>query len=131
MLVLVVGASGTLGREAVRALHAAGHRVRGMTRSPERIRVIELLGGEATIGDLTDPPSLARACSGVDAVLAAAHGALGRGRYTSAAVDDAGHRALVDAARAAGVGRFVYVSALGAAPDHPVDFLRTKRSLEQ
>ncbi|MEO8755309.1 MAG: NmrA family NAD(P)-binding protein [Casimicrobiaceae bacterium] len=34
-------------------------------------------------------------------------------------------------ARAAGVSRFVYTSALGAAPDHPVDFFRTKYAIEQ
>jgi NADH dehydrogenase len=64
-------------------------------------------------------------------VIAAAHGALGRGENRSEAVDDAGHRSLIDAARSTGVTRFVYTSALGAAPDHPVDFFRTKWAIEQ
>jgi uncharacterized protein YbjT (DUF2867 family) len=38
---------------------------------------------------------------------------------------------LIDAARAAGVRRFAYVSALGASPDHPIDFFRTKHRIEQ
>jgi uncharacterized protein YbjT (DUF2867 family) len=46
-------------------------------------------------------------------------------------VDDRGHRNLIAAARAAGVQRFVYVSAHGAAPDHPVDFFRTKHAIEE
>ena len=37
MLVLVVGATGVLGRETVRCLRAAGHRVRGMTRHARRV----------------------------------------------------------------------------------------------
>jgi len=41
-------------------------------------------------------------------------------------VDELGHKALIDAARAAGVQRFVYVSGMGAASDHPIDFFRTK-----
>lgn len=131
MLVLVVGATGVLGSATVRCLVASGHRVRGMTRHAARKREVEWLGAEPAIGDLADPASLARACAGVDRVFAAAHGALGRARNRSEVVDDAGHRALIDAARDARVGRFVYTSALGAAPDHPVDFFRTKWKIEQ
>ena len=130
MLVLVVGATGVLGSATVRRLRAAGQRVRGMTRHARRMPDVEALGAER-IGDLTDAASLARACAGVDRVFAAAHGALGRGRYRSETVDDAGHRALIDAARHARVGRFVYTSALGAAPNHPVDFFRTKWATER
>lgn len=131
MLVLVVGATGVLGRETVRRLRVAGHRVRGMTRSAERASGLQALGAEAIIGDLTDAASLARACAGVDRVFAAAHGALGRGANRSEAVDDRGHRSLIDAARNAGVTRFVYTSVLGARSDHPVDFYRTKWAIEQ
>jgi uncharacterized protein YbjT (DUF2867 family) len=46
-------------------------------------------------------------------------------------VDDVGHRALIDAAQAAGVAHFVYVSIMGASPDHPVDFWCTKYRIEE
>jgi uncharacterized protein YbjT (DUF2867 family) len=131
MLVLVVGATGVLGHETVRCLRACGHRVRGMTRHVQRMRDLELLGVEPVIGDLTDPASLLRACTGVERVFAAAHGLLSRGRNRSEAVDDAGHRSLIAVARDAGVARFVYTSVLGAAPDHPIDFFRTKWTIEQ
>ncbi|PJF46712.1 MAG: hypothetical protein CUN48_12425 [Candidatus Thermofonsia Clade 3 bacterium] len=72
-----------------------------------------------------------RACQGADEVLAAAHSLLGKGRYKSEAVDDAGHRDLIDAAKKAGVAHFVYTSLLGAAPDHPIDFFRTKYRVEE
>jgi uncharacterized protein YbjT (DUF2867 family) len=131
MRVLVVGATGVLGRETVRCLRAQGHEVRGMTRDAARAGDLAARGVEAVIGDLVDPASLDCACEGVDVVFAAAHGALGRGKYRSEAVDDAGHCALIDAARRAGATRFVYTSALGAAPDHAVDFLRTKFAIER
>jgi uncharacterized protein YbjT (DUF2867 family) len=102
-----------------------------MTRHAERMRELEAFGAEPVIGDLTDAASLVRACAGVDRVFAAAHGALGRGRQRSEAVDDTGHRALIDAAREVGVARFVYTSAFGAAPNHPVDFFRTKSAIER
>jgi len=81
--------------------------------------------------DLSDAASLVRACAGMQGVLAAAHGLLGRGRWRSEVVDDLGHRQLIQAAREAGVARFVYTSAHGAAADHPVDFFRTKHAIEQ
>jgi NADH dehydrogenase len=115
----------------VRRLLAGGYRVRAMTRSQERGQELGRQGAEVVIGDLIDRDSIARACQDVDRVFVAAHSALGRGSYRSEAVDDQGHRALINAARAAGVGRFVYTSALGAAPDHPVDFFRTKYAIEQ
>jgi len=131
LMILVVGATGVLGQRTVRLLLAEGHRVRAMTRAAERAANLQRQGAEVVIGDLIDPPSLATACRGVSRVFAAAHGFLGRGRYPSEAVDDAGHRALIDAARAEGVKRFVYTSAFGASPNHPIDFYRTKYRIEQ
>jgi uncharacterized protein YbjT (DUF2867 family) len=130
-VILVVGATGVLGQKTVRLLLAEGHRIRAMTRVAERASDVAQQGAEVIAGDLIDPDSLARACRGVDRVFVAAHSFLGRGRYASAAVDDRGHRALIDAARLEGIKRFVYTSVLGASPIHPVDFCRTKYAIEQ
>ncbi|MFN3358921.1 MAG: NmrA family NAD(P)-binding protein, partial [Pseudomonas sp.] len=83
------------------------------------------------VGEVTLPDSLRRACAGVSHVVASAHSILGRGAERSALVDDQGHRDLIDAAKAAGVAHFCYVSAHGAAPDHPSAFLRIKYAVEQ
>lgn len=120
-----------MGRPAVQLLRQRGIAVRAVSRRPERAADLAALGAEPHACDLADPVSIERACAGVDRVLACAHSLLGRGRHRSEAVDDAGHRALIDAARAAGVQRFVYTSAYGAAADHPVDFFRTKFAIEQ
>lgn len=131
MNVLVVGATGVMGREAVQQLLSAGMRVRAMTRTPEKAAELQKLGAEVIQGDLIDPPSLARACQGMDAVVSAAHSLLGSGKYSSAAVDDAGQRALIDAAKAAGVEHFVFTSILGATSDSPIDFVRYKAAIEE
>ena len=131
MDLLVVGATGVLGRQVTRRLLGLGHRVLAMTRNVKASHSLSESGAEPVIADLIDRPSLERACAGVDRVFVAAHGALGRGRYRSEAVDDDGHRALIDAARAAGVARLVYTSAFGSSPHHPVDFFRTKWRIEQ
>jgi uncharacterized protein YbjT (DUF2867 family) len=130
-MILIVGATGVLGREAARQLVAAGHQVRAMVRTPDKARNLAEMGAEVVQGDLIDPPSLARACHGADGVLAAAHALMGTGSNASEAVDDVGHRALVDAAKAASVQRFVYTSARGASAEHPIDFFRTKANVER
>ncbi|MEO7150589.1 MAG: SDR family oxidoreductase [Burkholderiaceae bacterium] len=131
MKILVVGATGVLGRATVQRLLAQGFAVRAMTRSPERAADLAAQGAEVVAGDLIDRASLTRACAGVDRVFAAAHAMLGRGRYASERVDREGHRALIDAAQNCAVQRFVYTSVLGADTDHPVDFFRTKSVIEQ
>lgn len=129
--ILVVGATGALGRPTVQLLREKGVAVRALCRHPARAADLAALGAEVVAGDLTDAASLQDACRGSTRVMAAAHGLLGRGRWRSEAVDDLGHRALIAAAREAGVQRFVYTSALGVARDHPVDFFRTKHAIEQ
>ncbi len=130
-VVLVIGATGALGRPVVRRLLERGVSVRAACRHPEQAADLAALGADVVACDLTDAASLAAACAGAQRVLAAAHGLLGRGRWRSENVDDAGHRALFAAARAAGVQRLVYTSAFGAAADHPIDFFRTKHAMEK
>lgn len=129
-MILIVGVTGVLGRETARQLLAAGYQVRGLTRNPDNAADLKKLGAEIVQGDLIDKSSLERACQGMDVVLASAHQLMGTGKYASEAVDDKGHRALIDAAKAAGVKHFVYASAQNASPNHPTDFFRTKAKLE-
>ena len=130
-MILLVGATGVLGQETARQLTAVNQSVRAMTRTPEKATDLKDLGAEVVHGDLTDLPSLARACNGVEIVIASAHSLFGRGKNRSENVDDQGHRDLIDAAKKANVRQFVYISAYGASPDHPVDFYRSKYRVEQ
>lgn len=129
-MMLIVGITGVLGRETARQLLEAGYQIRGMTRTPENAEDLKNLGAEIVQGDLIDPASLKKACQGVDIVFACAHQLMGAGKYSSLAVDDEGHRALIDIAKAAGVKHFVYTSIQNASPKHPTDFFRTKARLE-
>ena len=102
-----------------------------MTRDRSKADELKARGAQIILGDLCDPESLQFAVRGTHAVVAAAHSILGKGDSSSERVDDFGHRALIDAAREAGTAHFVYTSVLGAAPDHPVDFFRTKARVEK
>lgn len=130
-MILVVGSTGNLGRKVVRSLRAAGENVRAMTRVLAKADELKALGAQPIRADLTDPDSLDFALRGVRAVVISAHSLLGRGDESSEAVDDEGHRALIDKAKEAGVEQLIYISVIGASPNHPIDFWRTKARIEQ
>lgn len=74
LTVLVVGATGSVGRHVVAEALAKGHQVRALVRSPSQARLSP--GVDVVAGDLTRPISLASAVDGVDAVVFA-HGSTG------------------------------------------------------
>ncbi len=88
-------------------------------------------GAEIIEGDITDPSSFMNIFNGVDVLLTAVHGMLGRGKNSSGNLDDKAHRQIIDAAKQAGVKHFIYTSIFGASPDSPLDFTRTKYGVEQ
>lgn len=130
-MILIVGATGTLGGHVACQLLDQGHSVRAMTRDPVRASALAAAGAEVVAGDLRDMVSLRAATRGVRAVVSASHSMLGAGKNSSALVDDKGQHALIDAAREAGVTHFIFTSVLGAAASHPVDFWRTKARIER
>jgi NADH dehydrogenase len=113
-MILVVGATGFLGRDLCRRLAAAGKPVRALVRhTADRAKVDELKRSGATLveGDLKDRASLDAACRGIDTVITTASTTLSRQAGDSIqTVDLEGQMRLVDAAKAAGVRRFIYIS---------------------
>ena len=130
-MILVAGATGDLGSVVARRLLADGKRVRALVRSEDRGATLQAAGAELVIGDLKDAASLHGACRGVDTVITTANSAKRGGDDNPQAVDLEGNRHLIDAARAAGVKQFIFVSALGARADSPVPFLAAKGKTEE
>ncbi|MCL4298633.1 MAG: SDR family oxidoreductase [Anaerolineae bacterium] len=131
-MILVVGATSRVGTRVIPLLLAQGYAVRAMTRTLEKAEPLKQLGAEVMPGDLRDPASLARACQGVEQVLAAAHGFTpGQAGNNLHTVDDGGNRRLIDAARAAGVKHLVFISVLGAGPTSLLELARIKYASEQ
>ena len=130
--VLVVGASGALGRAVAAALKRRGGWVRGTSRDAARVPAE---ADEAVRADLLDTPSLRAACAGVDAVVHAAGAsvrtlALRFDRRGFRGVDAEGTARLVEAAREAGVRRFVYVSVFGPPALDAVPYVAAHREAE-
>jgi uncharacterized protein YbjT (DUF2867 family) len=115
MTLLVAGITSELGRAVAERALARGLHVRALVRDPARIppALAARLSGVAT-GDARDLDSAAAAVAGCEAVFSCVGASvlptLGRGWRGFGAVDWPANRTLVDAARAAGVTRFVYVS---------------------
>jgi uncharacterized protein YbjT (DUF2867 family) len=131
-MILIVGGTGSLGKATARRLLANGQPVRIMTRTPEKAVDLKAAGAEVVKGDLLDKTTLARACNGVDQVLASTHSIFGRGRQASKYVDLQGHIDLIDAAKNVGVSRFVYTSACSLGPEYEtIPFFQCKRGVEQ
>lgn len=116
MPILVVGGTGMVGGAAVRRLREQDRAVsvlaRGGDRHPKAAALREL-GVTIVDGDLTDPESLARACSDADVVICTATSMPTGASDGLRRVDREGTLALIDTAAAAGVERFVYVSYSG------------------
>jgi uncharacterized protein YbjT (DUF2867 family) len=116
-MILVAGATGYLGTEICRLLRERGTDVRALVRrtsSPEKVDRLRALGVELVTGDLKDPRSLNAACQNVDTVISTASCTISRQADDSIQrVDQDGQIALVDAAVANGVERYLFISFSG------------------
>ena len=130
MQVLVIGATGTLGRQIARQALDAGHQVRCMVRSPRKAAFLQEWGCELTRGDLLEPDSLDYALEGQEAVIDAAttRATEGGSVYDT---DWTGKLNLLNACERAGVKRFVFVSLLGAEKHRDVPLMDIKYCTEQ
>lgn len=113
-MIFVAGATGFLGGEICRRLIAGGESVRGLIRPTSDPAVVDRLRGlgvETVIGDVRDRASLDAACRGAQTVVSTVTTTRSRQPGdTIEATDEIGQLNLVDAARDAGVERFVFVS---------------------
>jgi uncharacterized protein YbjT (DUF2867 family) len=128
-MILVVGATGTVGGRITRGLLEQGKDVRILVRDPSPS--VELApmglataadslvaaGAQRVNGDLTDRASLTAACAGVDTVITTATAAKRDGNLE--AVDLNGTLNLIDAAVEANVSHFIYTSAYGSTIGSP------------
>ena len=132
-MILVVGATGLLGTAVCRALTESKMAVTALVRQtadPAKILKLEQGGAKLVKGDLKQRASLDVACKGIDAVISTASASFSRQAGDSIqSVDLDGQLSLIDAARAAGVRHFVFVSF----PDIPVAFplQDAKRAVER
>ena len=135
-MILVSGGTGFVGSAIVRELLRRGERVAVLGRDGDKARKMFGDGVEAREGDVRRPEQLATAMTGIDVVVNAVQFPNSpienrRKGWTFEDVDLKGTRNQVDAAKAAGVRRFVYLSGVGAAKDSDKHWFRYKWEAEK
>ncbi|MEI6846604.1 MAG: SDR family oxidoreductase [Chlorobiaceae bacterium] len=116
--VLIAGASGYLGRYAVREFKERGYWIRALVRNPEKIKtsgphgepaVFDLVD-EIVIGDVTNPESIKGICEGINIVFSALGLTSPDARYTSFDVDHVGNGRILKQAIQQHISKYIYVS---------------------
>jgi uncharacterized protein YbjT (DUF2867 family) len=128
-MILVAGATGTLGSHLVPRLVSRDERVRALVRAPAAR--VDRTVVDVVEGDIRDAAAVARAVDGADVVVCAVSGFGGRAGVDVRGVDGLGTRNLIEAAARAGVEHFIFVSVFGAAARHPLALQREKHRSEE
>lgn len=133
-LATVFGASGFIGRNIVRELASRGCRVNAVCRDAERAKFLKPMGSVGQVtpmrADVTDAAAVARALAGADVVVNLVGILYQSGRNTFDAVQATAPGTIARAAAAAGARSMVHVSAIGADPDSPSHYARSKAAGE-
>jgi uncharacterized protein YbjT (DUF2867 family) len=124
-LILITGATGYVGGELLKALLAAGHRVRCLARRPEALRAVA--GADVVRGDVLDPASVRAAMSEVDTAYYLVHSMGSAGSFEEE--DRTAARIFGEAAREAGVRRIVYLGGLGRGDQDLSAHLRSRHEV--
>jgi uncharacterized protein YbjT (DUF2867 family) len=129
-MLLLTGATGTVGRALLRRLLSDGQSVRCLVRDPRRLGP-ERVRVQIALGDLGDPDSFRHALRDVDTVIHLA--SVIRDQRAGSIEELAGFATvrLLKAAEEAGVSRFLFFSTLSADIQSPVRFMRAKAVAER
>lgn len=133
-LVTVFGGSGFVGRHVVRQMAKDGWRIRVAVRRPDLAGHLQPMGAVGQIAavqaNLRYPKSVASAIHGADAVINLAAVLANSGKQTLKAINVEGARNVAKAAREAGIGSYVHLSAMGADPKGGSNYARSRAAGE-
>ncbi|CAN5164526.1 N/A [soil metagenome] len=129
-MILLTGATGTVGRALLRRLTASGASVRCLVRDPRRLGA-DRVRVQIVLGDLADPASFRNALRGVDTVVHLAASIRDQPRGSLEELNAVSTLRLTRAAERSGVRRFIFFSAIGASFQSPTRFFRAKALARQ
>ncbi len=129
-MILLTGATGTVGTALLRRLTASGTPVRCLVRDPRRLGP-ERVRVQIALGDLAVPASFRNALRGVDTVVHLAAAIRDQPRASIEELNGVATLRLLRAAEHAGPERFIAFSAIGASAHAPARFFRSKALAER
>ena len=125
MSILVIGGTGTLGRQIVKQALDEGYQVKCLVRDFRRSAFLKDWGAELVYGDLSIPSTLPLALKGVKVVIDSAT-IRSTNNYTAETVDWRGKLALIEAAKLVNIQKFIYFSILNASKNTSIPLLDLK-----
>jgi uncharacterized protein YbjT (DUF2867 family) len=129
-VILLTGATGTLGSALLRRLVSEGKQVRCLVRDPRRLGP-ERVRVQIALGDLANPASFRHALRGVDTVVHLAAAIRDQDAASIEELNGVATARLLRASERVGVKRFLFFSALGATLHSPARFFRAKALAEE
>jgi len=130
MSILVIGSTGTLGRQIVKQALDEGYQVKCLVRDFRRSAFLKEWGAELIYGDLSIPSTLPLALKGVKIVIDSAT-VRSTSNYTSETIDWRGKVALLEASKLIGIKKFVYFSVLNASKNPSIPLMNLKLRMEK
>lgn len=133
--ILIIGASGFVGKRVAKALNTEGYQVRCMARKLEKVEDLATLGCETIQGDISDVASLNIALDSIDGVyisiqtLVPQHVSTEGKGFMDIELD--GLRNIISICKSKGIKRIIYVTFLGVAPNAKSEWIRGRWEAEQ
>ena len=130
MSILIIGGTGTLGRQIVKQAIDEGYQVKCLVRNLRRGTFLRDWGAELVYGDLSIPETIPPALKGVNVIIDAAT-VRPVDDYNAEKVDWRGKVALIEASKVANIKKFIFFSVLDADKNSTIPLLDLKLKVEQ
>ena len=126
MMILVTGGSGFVGSHLLPKLVEAGYEVRCLVRNEAGAEKVKQCSVDIIMGDVTDADSVKPAMSNIDVVIHMVGILIGRDWTHFDSVNVQGTRNTIEAARQAGINRFIHIGVLGASINSKYQYFHSK-----